>query len=244
MENKRGEMDSMSCNLWSKEDIDYLEKKWGVLSIPALAKDLNRSVHSVRLKACRLRLGGFIDSSGYITVHELFSVLGIKGYSFYLGKYSNLGLPYKDKKVKNNCFRVINIDDFWKWAESNKDNLDFKRFKEHSLGKEPSWVKEKRKEDIEKARGRSKKAWTKEEESLLMTLFKSGFSYKDISIKLSRSDSAIRKRIYIIQLKRLEQLRMNKALEHAKSIEKSYIKAGGNIDIDSLIEQEKKKLEV
>ena len=60
------------------------------------------------------------------------------------------GLPVKWHIVKNNRFRVIDIDDFWKWAEKNKSILDFSRFEKYGLGAEPEWVDIKRKADFEK----------------------------------------------------------------------------------------------
>ena len=41
---------------WTKEDVEYLTEKWGNVSIPSLAKKLNRSVNAVKLKAGRLNL--------------------------------------------------------------------------------------------------------------------------------------------------------------------------------------------
>ena len=58
------------------------------------------------------------------------------------------GLPVKWHRVKKNRFRVIDIEDFWKWAEKNKSLLDFSRFDKYTLGAEPDWVDEKRKADL------------------------------------------------------------------------------------------------
>lgn len=60
------------------------------------------------------------------------------------------GLPVKWHIVKNSRFRVIDIDEFFKWAEENKSILDFSRFEKYSLGAEPDWVDVKRKADYKK----------------------------------------------------------------------------------------------
>ena len=44
---------------WSAEEIAYLEEKWGVTSIPAIAKKLNRSINSIKCKAKKIGLGRF-----------------------------------------------------------------------------------------------------------------------------------------------------------------------------------------
>ena len=47
------------------------------------------------------------------------------------------------------------MEEWWEWAEKNRDLLDFSIFEEKILGEEPAWAKEKRKHDtmkpIEKA---------------------------------------------------------------------------------------------
>ena len=39
---------------WTKEDVEYLTEKWGNVSIPSIAKKLNRSVNAVKIKAKEL----------------------------------------------------------------------------------------------------------------------------------------------------------------------------------------------
>lgn len=47
------------------------------------------------------------------------------------------------KKVKGSSFKVINLDEFWKWAEKNRTIIDFSQLEENVLGKEPEWLKDK-----------------------------------------------------------------------------------------------------
>ncbi|EIA17562.1 hypothetical protein [Clostridium perfringens] len=41
----------MAGRIWTEEDINYLEEKWGVVSVDVIAKKLNRTILSVRKKA-------------------------------------------------------------------------------------------------------------------------------------------------------------------------------------------------
>ncbi|MFA1819025.1 hypothetical protein ACDX78_02275 [Virgibacillus oceani] len=41
---------------WSQEELDYLEDRWGVVSIKGIANKLGRSVNAVKLKAQRTGL--------------------------------------------------------------------------------------------------------------------------------------------------------------------------------------------
>ena len=62
---------------WTKEECDYLSNSWGTVSIPNIAKNLGRSVDSVRNKAYNMKLGAFLDSGDFITYNQLLIALGI-----------------------------------------------------------------------------------------------------------------------------------------------------------------------
>lgn len=92
---------------------------------------------------------------------------------------------------------VVDIEEFWKWAEKNKSELNFANFNDGVLGKEPSWVKEKRKADqMNPAKVNVKKRWSKEEDNLLIAKVKSNtYTYKMLSEDLSRTETAIKRRL-------------------------------------------------
>ena len=52
---------------WTKEEIEYLQEHYGQLSYGALAKNLNRSVTAIRIRADRLSLGAFLECGEYVT---------------------------------------------------------------------------------------------------------------------------------------------------------------------------------
>ena len=111
---------------WTKSEIEYLENEWGSQSVPAIAKALDRTEIAVTNKAWKLGLGRFTMSGDYITLYELFAALGYKAYTGTFKYFTNNGLPYRVQKVHNSKrVRVININSFWKWAEENKEIIDF-----------------------------------------------------------------------------------------------------------------------
>jgi len=187
---------------WPKEEIEYLEDKWGHISITAVSKKLNRSINAVKLKAGRLGLGRHLHSGDYITLNQLYKALGITGSTGYKNiSWIKAGLPIKHKKVINNSFRVIYIRDFWKWAELNKMLIDFSRLEPYTLGPEPDWVGEKRKADFLAAQYKTT-PWTPKEDSLLVHMLNAyRYSYREISIKLKRTEGAIKRRMRDLRLK-------------------------------------------
>lgn len=101
---------------WTKEDVEYLTEKWGNVSIPSIAKKLNRSVNAVKIKAGRLNLGPMLENGAYVTLNQLAIALTGKNLSPYCKKswIENRGMPVHNKKVIKNTFKIVYLDEFWK----------------------------------------------------------------------------------------------------------------------------------
>lgn len=139
---------------WTRKEEQYLIENWGMVSISTIAKKLGRSENAVIVRKDRLGLGAFLESGDYVTWNQLQHTIGCKGGSSYKMKswVANRGFPIHTKRVNNNSFKIVYLDEWWIWAEKNRDLLDFSKFEENSLGLEPDWVKEKRKHDFEDRR--------------------------------------------------------------------------------------------
>lgn len=190
---------------WTKEEERFLEENWGTLSVKQIAKRLNRSENAVVVRKHRLGLGAFLDNGGYITWSQFqIAYCGSNSSSTYrmTSWVKNRGFPIHTKTVKDNSFKVVYLDEWWKWAEKNKDFLDFSKMEENVLGKEPKWVKEKRKNDIENKRKIVNTHWTKTEDDKLRYLVsKQKYTYNDLSKMLRRTDGAIQRRLCDLGIK-------------------------------------------
>lgn len=187
---------------WPQEQVSYLEDKWGVISITTIAKNLGRSVNAVKIKAYKMGLGRHLHSGDYITLNQLCKALGLgRTYTERYRVWKKHGLPIKHRKVVKNSFRIIYINDFWKWAEPNKMLIDFSKAEKHILGPEPAWVEEKRKADY--LAGLYKKTpWTPAEDALFIQMLNSYlYSYREISIRLKRTEGALKRRMKDLGLK-------------------------------------------
>ena len=127
---------------------------------------------------------------------------GGKGYSYTLMRWEREGLQIKKLRVNDNTFRVVDIEQFWKWASKHRKALDFSKFQENALGKEPDWVKEKRRIDRENARyvHEKKCRWTCFEDSHLRFMCERGTTWKELEHEFKRTSAAIRRRIYDLNL--------------------------------------------
>lgn len=182
---------------WTKEEVEYLKEKWENVSIPILAKKLNRSVNAVKLKAGRLNLGPMLENGAYVTLNQLAIALTGKNFSSYCKKswIENRGMPVHNKKVIKNTFKIVYLDEFWKWAEKNRSFLDFSKMETLTLGKEPEWVNEQRKKDYTSNALQRKDKWTPYEDDKLRYLLKQQkYGYAEVAEILHRSEGAIQRR--------------------------------------------------
>lgn len=185
---------------WTEEEDNYLQDKWGSISVKRLAKNLGRSNNAIIVRAQRLGCGAHLESDIRISLNQLMLALygGVAMGSYTSNRLIRNGLPVKWHRVKKKRFRVIDIEDFWKWAEKNKSLLDFSRFEKYALGAEPAWVDVKRKADFTKLQmhGQHNAAWTKsDDDNLRYLLNKNRYTYSELAERLQHSEGAIKRRI-------------------------------------------------
>ena len=182
-----------------------MQENWGKYSIPAIANRLHRSVNAVRIRAQRLGLGAVLMSGDYITLNQLLiAVKGTNAGGGYVMKswVKDRGLPVHTKKVVNNSFRVVYLEEFWEWAEKNRSFIDFSKMEPLALGEEPEWVAEQRKHDFQGYAIQRKAPWTPEDDSrLIMLLREHKYGYAELSEMLRRSSGAIQRRCCDLGLK-------------------------------------------
>lgn len=186
--------------IWTEAEEAYLQDKWGSISVKSLAKNLGRSENAIIVRAQRLGCGAHLESDVRISLNQFMKALygGKNMLGYTSDRLIRNGLPVKWHRVKKNRFRVIDIEDFWKWAEKNKSLLDFSRFEKYALGAEPDWVDEKRKADYKKLQlhGQHNAAWTKaEDDKLRYLLEKNRYTYSELAQELRHSEGAIKRRI-------------------------------------------------
>ncbi|KEI90747.1 hypothetical protein N493_15185 [Clostridium botulinum B2 433] len=187
---------------YTKEELIYLEEKWGAKSVKAISRKLNRSEWAVRMKAYKMGLGDPKLSIDGITINQLSKAIGVHYQSIMRNWVEQYGFPVKNKILINESIAYATQNDFWEWAKNNKNLIDFSRIEENILGKEPQWAKEKRRIDIlANNKSRNKRPWTDSEIEKLISLLKTyNFTYADIAERLGRSQSAVKRKIYDLKI--------------------------------------------
>ncbi|MFJ7825458.1 helix-turn-helix domain-containing protein [Psychrobacillus sp. NPDC096623] len=182
--------------VWISEEIDYLSENIGLQKVSTIAKNLNRSYDSVKVKMTRLGLSNTKLQLGYFTTGELANLLKVDRSTVRLWMKDH-ALPYKKRVTRESkSFYFIGPSDFWKWAEQHKDKVQFLAIEEQVLLPEPSWVEKERKKErdhqlIKKRRYRN---WTIQEDRKLIALRSESLTFNEIAVKMNRTPTSVRNR--------------------------------------------------
>lgn len=189
----------MGGRAWTTEELNYLQESWGTVSINGIANHLNRTATAIERKVIKMHLGPFADNGDYITLNQLYKVLGLSygNESRWKSWVEEQNFPVKLVRVKSRKLKIVYIEDFWKWAEHNQDLLDLSKLEPLVLGVEPVWVSVKRKQDFLRKRTSSKgKPWTHYDDILLIGLLKEyKYTYQELAQLTGRTPAAITFRI-------------------------------------------------
>jgi len=190
-------------NAWTATDYETLKDMWGDFSIPTIAKKLNRSTNAVKIKVARIGLGAHRQGGSLITFCELLRAIGQEhNYSYLKMRLQRDGFPMKPKRVDKCKFLMVDIDDFWKWAEKNKGDINFSNFEKYALGAEPEWVTDKRRADYS-ASSYTKKPWSKRDDERLVNMLNANkYGYAEISAVLRRTEGAVKRRMIDLGLEK------------------------------------------
>lgn len=187
---------------WTAAEVEYMKNNWGDVSIKGIAIKLKRSINSVKEKAYKVGLKRMIHSGEYITFNQLLNIIkGKEGVGRYTKKIEKANFPIRYQKVINEKVKVIYMDEFWKWFEKNKHLIDLKYTQNGDFGYEPAWVDEKRRADKRAAEYKTT-PWTAYEDENLKRLLKTyKYGYREISIKLKRTEGALKRRMMDLKIK-------------------------------------------
>ena len=203
---------AMACRMkmrprakWTKEEEEYMEDHWGSVSVPAIAARLNRSIDAVKVRATGLGLGSFLESGdGYITLQVLYKTLrGANNMDkSFISAAKKRGLSIKHKKVQKSKARIVYINDFWEWAEKNKDFANLSRLPKNIFGVEPEWADKQREIDRKNSEYSRRIPWTRADDQKLKDMLATKrFTVREISLSMKRTQAAIYARIKNLRIK-------------------------------------------
>lgn len=170
---------------WTEKEDNYMFSKYTKQAVAITAERLNRSIPSVKHRAAKLGLNHYLDNLGAKTIAKCFNV----DYSVVKRWIEKYDLPFDRIKHSKNFKYDIDVLKFWKWAEKNKEIINWSKYERRSLAPEPEWVKN---EYSSYKNVNSRKRITEDEIQKVKRLWMKGYSNKEISDEMKRSIDSIK----------------------------------------------------
>lgn len=165
---------------WTEQEEKYMEKKYTSQPVETTAKKLDRTIVSVKRKAAKMGLNHYADELNARTLANCFNV-DVAVVIKWIDKFD---LPCKKVVCKNQTRYLIQMDEFWKWAEKNKGIINWSKYEEMSLCPEPMWLKQ---AIDEYGTPNSRKRFTEQEIIIVKNLLHRGLQYREIAEEIGRS---------------------------------------------------------
>jgi biotin operon repressor len=205
---------------WTDAEVNYLIENAGKKSLEQISQKLGRPYKSTVKKAAEFNLANGKLITVLFTASQLARVLGV-AVSTVVNWTELMSLPFKWIKYRTSFqFKMINMVDFYEWAEAHQDILDTRKFKVPNLGNEPDWLREKRKHDAKLPKAYNR-VWRRDEEQRLISLVNARVGKSEIGKLLNRSESGIQSKIN--RLKALGDLPIDKRGEFYSSSEEKML---------------------
>lgn len=139
---------SKNKSVWLIDEELLLDDLWGIKPIEKIAETLNRSVSSIRNKAYELGLGSQIENNYEgLTIKMICQLFNVQINTVTIN-WVSLGLKMKKRSIsQRKSYYYVEIKDLLDFLEKNQNIWDSRVLGEYTFGKEPQWLKEKRKND-------------------------------------------------------------------------------------------------
>ena len=190
-----------SSKFWTEEEIDILHTYYGAKSLKKLSELLGRSEGAVLNKRNKMKLGPSYYHNEFLTIKDLersFKVSSKKIKQIWISEH---GLNVNERVlIREKRYSRVRLDVFWRWANNNKEIIDFSKLEKGALGKEPKWVEEKRLKDSKNNTRKYKKHYSTEEDNIIR-MYHNHKSYREIADILQRSKKSVESRARRLNLK-------------------------------------------
>lgn len=202
---------------WTFEEEQKFKDLWGNKTIELIAKELKRSVISLRIKAIKMELGSMISNNyKIITISDISELLGVTRERI-TDTWLKLGLNIRLTKLTNKkSYMTVTWDDLIQFLENNQNEWDSRKVAINMLGQEPIWLEKKRLRDL-KENPLWYRRWTEEEIIKAINLFNNGKDYNSIAFEIDRSERAVIDLFYSVGHE-------NKFAKFRKNNEQKYLK--------------------
>lgn len=186
----------------------YIRNSWGRIPIKYIAKKLDRTPKAIKQKAQKMGLKDWFFYADFEeTVCRFYKrCFGTThNYTKLIRIMENTGFKFNTVQLykRGQIFKTITENEFINWLKQNKHSLNIGNTEDGCFSvDEPKWLKEKRKIDRRANVYTRRRDWSDDEINRLIALVKSyKYTYRDISIKLKRTEPAIKRKLLDLGIK-------------------------------------------
>ena len=179
----------MAGRRWTEEELAYLEEKADSTSTHTIAKVLNRSYHSVNIKASRMGIPLFNTSTEMLSTYAIATMMDVDKRTVY--RWHRYGLKYRQIR----CRQMHKQDNLIKFLKENQELWDATRGDPYIVSKY-SWFKEKYQRDLDKKKEcpKKNKNWSKTDMQTLVYLREHGWSYLQLAERYGHTANACKQK--------------------------------------------------
>lgn len=175
---------------WTKDEEEYFKNTWGNKPVDEIAKELRRTVFSLKVKAIRMGLGSMLSNSDKLSISEVSEILNVTRDRI-MNSWINKGLIIDKVGLGTQKeYYLISYDNLMEFLKNNPYEWDSRDINLDLLGINNTWIKDKQKWD-EKNNPLFYRRWTDEEILTAIDMLNNGSDYKEIAISINRSDRAV-----------------------------------------------------
>jgi DNA-binding CsgD family transcriptional regulator len=175
---------------WLPTEEEYFQLAWGNKPVDEIAKELRRTVFSLKVKAIRMGLGSMISNSDKLSISEVSELLNVTRDRI-MDNWSKNGLNIESIILgQKRSYYQISYDDLIVFLKNNPYEWDSRNIEEGMLGPEEEWLTDKRKWD-EENNPLFYRRWTDEEIMIAIKMISDNKSYEDIATCINRSKQAV-----------------------------------------------------
>lgn len=129
-------MSVKKCRRWTQEEKDYVEDKWGLVSIHIIAKHVNRSYNAIQRYAEKNKLGGSCFNEQYHTTVQVGQIMNVDHTTVLRWIKSNK-LKAVSRKIQGRRIYLVDLNDL----ETFKKSYTLKSYNVWTLLQEKHLIK-------------------------------------------------------------------------------------------------------
>lgn len=171
---------------WTPEEEQYLEKWYEKRGVLFLAKKLKRTENSVKRKAQSMGMNAYVLEKLYVrTVAKCFNC-DSSVINRWISKYN---LPYSQVIRGQATCKLIDQEQFWKWAKEHQSIIPWNKYESGSILPEPDWLKDTIRNYAYK---NNRKSITDYDRLAVVSLRRKGCTFKEISEQTGRTLDSVK----------------------------------------------------